>query len=605
MSTTPFAQSLPSPPRTRWAGAKALVFGFFTLFGTLGPGLAQQVIGQHTLDPLTKSEIEIVSLFDGIPQSGFLPITIRMANGYPRDLNLKINFDVESNGSRFNSEHAFVATRLKETREAFLVPVPTCFSSSGFMNHVDFTAHVAIVGLPGITLSQSLNRPDPQWPMIAMSRDLATANIKALESRVETELSLRNSPFALQFTAGKQGLPTDWLGLSGFDALLISFAEWEKTPAASRNAINDWIKLGGELHVHSRRSGITAATLGLTGDPDGSVQFHSWSGKEVDQNRLFSHFRKIANKETNLGKQLQSGYMSGGWPLQQKLGIRSFNAGLVLIVLLAFAILVGPINLFVFAPSGKRHRLFLTTPLISIATSLLIAGLIIAQDRFGGNGARLAIVNLDPAGKNAYTVQEQFSRTGVLLNSRFERPDPIFISHVALPRSQWTRVHDSDNNLIQSLLSTSPPSLRGDWFFSRSEQGHYIKAVIPTRARIERLSQEAPNGAPTLFSNLGFPLEELFYRDEAGNWWQSASVIPTGQPATLQPAADFQTRKGEMAAEASSNLESKLDQLEIPPGHFFGLGQASDWFIPTLSSVRWDADRLFIHGPVETALITP
>ena len=44
-------------------------------------------------------------------------------------------------------------------------------------------------------------------------------------------------------------------------------------------------------------------------------------------------------------------------------------------ILIAFGIIVGPVNLFVIARQGRRHRLFWTTPLISLIASLLLIAL--------------------------------------------------------------------------------------------------------------------------------------------------------------------------------------------------------------------------------------
>ena len=85
-------------------------------------------------------------------------------------------------------------------------------------------------------------------------------------------------------------------------------------------------------------------------------------------------------------------------------------------MLVLFGILVGPVNLFVLAKSGRRHRLFITTPLISLGASLLLILLIIFQDGFGGRGMRRVLMEVRPdAGQNAaFLHQEQIARTGIL-----------------------------------------------------------------------------------------------------------------------------------------------------------------------------------------------
>src|SRR5690606_18267044 len=116
--------------------------------------------------------------------------------------------------------------------------------------------------------------------------------------------------------------------------------------------------------------------------------------------------------------------------------------GLFVVVLIAFGLLVGPVNLFVFAKSGQRHRLFITTPIISLATCALLILLILIQDGTGGRGERIVLMEVRPdADENrAYLHQEQVSRTGVLLGSSFELKESAVISPVPLADSPWTRL---------------------------------------------------------------------------------------------------------------------------------------------------------------------
>ena len=74
----------------------------------------------------------------------------------------------------------------------------------------------------------------------------------------------------------------------------------------------------------------------------------------------------------------------------------SLNAPLLIGFILVFAVLVGPVNLFWLADASRRHRLFWSTPLISVAASLLLVGVIALQDGFGGSGERVMATLLVP-----------------------------------------------------------------------------------------------------------------------------------------------------------------------------------------------------------------
>ena len=77
---------------------------------------------------------------------------------------------------------------------------------------------------------------------------------------------------------------------------------------------------------------------------------------------------------------------------------------LIILILIIFSIIVGPVNLFVFAKSGRRHRLFFTTPLISLIAALLVLTFILFEDGVGGQGRRMLVMDLESAANDALLV---------------------------------------------------------------------------------------------------------------------------------------------------------------------------------------------------------
>ncbi|MCB1087772.1 MAG: hypothetical protein KDM63_12050, partial [Verrucomicrobiae bacterium] len=295
------------------------------------------------------------------------------------------------------------------------------------------------------------------------------------------------------------------------------------------------------------------------------------------------------------------------WPLHQLFGTKSFNPLLVVLLLIAFGVIVGPVNLFVLAKPGRRHRLFITTPIISLVASLLIMLLILFSDGIGGSGRRLVLAELQPGAseKRLYVTQEQISRTGVMIGTAFEMAEPVFLSPVILPPSEWNRMNASKHPIAAYSLTGNV--FRGDWYQSRSEQGHFLQTVQPTRSRVE-LQAASPDGkqAPKLFSSLEFPVDELFYRDELGMVWKSTNTgaIVGGQPIPLAPAdfKDLEKWWREQISPLSDGTRKRASALWKSNGSFFAISHDSHaGFIDTLGSIRWKNDASVIHGPVVTA----
>jgi len=262
-----------------------------------------------------------------------------------------------------------------------------------------------------------------------------------------------------------------------------------------------------------------------------------------------------------------------------------------------FAILVGPVNLFVFAKSGQRHKLFITTPIISLAASLLLIALIIIQDGFGGSGMRRVLMEVRPdAGVNAAFIhQEQFCRTGVLTGSGFTIGTSATFEPVPIASSRWARYTDSPGTKGNFNLQPADGKLSatGDWFQSRSEHGHILSAVISTRGRIERT--ETPG---TYLSTFSFPIDTLYFLDEAGQWHR-ADDIKAGKRFTPAPV-DLTMVLPELNREANafSGRNQKLFQTVISRrGHFAAITTHAPG-VDTHPGIRWKETRTIITGPV-------
>ena len=289
------------------------------------------------------------------------------------------------------------------------------------------------------------------------------------------------------------------------------------------------------------------------------------------------------------------------WELLNSLGERNFASWQVVVFLVVFGILVGPVNLFVLAPAGRRHRLFITTPLLSVGASLLMVGIILTQDGTGGMGARLIAIDLQPEEAAAYVTQEQSSRTGVLLGGGFEVKQPALIEPLALPDTPWVKLK-SNNNSQPAQLSQEGSARGGNYFQSRAEQGQILRAVVSSRARLEMKTGLAADAAPEVISALGFSIDDLFYVNANGGVWRAKGALATGQQVKLTKSD-------------SSTLRSIIeDPIKLSGGHtrsrlmglingtpsrntFFAIAKAAPGFaIDTLPSIRWQQDRVVVFG---------
>ena len=502
------------------------------LLVSLAPLHAQETLFRQVADTKTDTHVEATALFSHPSLGGYHPVRITIVNNQKIPHKVFLDFRDSTNyreGISCSSSFAFTAAPGKTFTTDILVPLSVQNGDHGYQT---FQANLS--GSMGKTQGSANSVFSSAQPSVLLSDDLYSPN----GSSLDTEATSRGSS---GYRGGRNGfsskfdpkrLPDDWRAYSGFDTIMLTEADWADVPPGPRNGIVSWVRLGGQLVVYATGK-PTAASLGLPEDPGfGEVRIES----------IATDLRLDAKETVDLAySKRTAGYRLGSitrdyvslWPLQKAFGEKSFNYILFVLILLAFGILVGPVNLFVFAKSGRRHRLFITTPLISIGTSLILIALIIFEDGFGGNGTRLTLMEVRPDGNQnaAFIQQEQFSRSGVMTSPSFTVETPALIAQTPLASSRWARFTSGYGTGGNYDLQPTSGGLfaNGDWFQSRSEQGQLVTAVLPTRGRIE-----ATNDPATIVSTFDFPIEMILYRDPTGQWHRGEN-IGKGKPAKLTP----------------------------------------------------------------------
>ena len=564
--------------------------------------LALQVSAQETMirevfDPATDTHVEVLALFSKPSPGGYFPVRVKIANNLRGDRTIQLDFDSKATYSdelQTASSFAFTAAAGKTVTRDILVPI--CPPHEGYGSSVNITAKLS--GSLGNGVNSIQSSTDANQPVVLLSEALFTPNASTLDSEIRTKFSGSSRSGSGEFAAkfDPKQVPDDWLAFSGYDSVIMTDTDWSNIPPGGRNAILSWNRLGGQLVIYSSGSS-TAAELGLPAAETsfGTIVIQSIpSSLKLNAPEVVKLVTRSPAKpqQVSLGKDFQH-----AWPLQIHFGAQEFRYALFVIVLIIFGILVGPVNLFVFAKSDQRHKLFITTPLISLAASLVLIALIIVQDGFGGNGMRRVLMEVRPdSGVNAaYLHQEQFCRTGVLTRSNFTITTPCKLQPVAIAASRWARYTDGSGSKGTFNLQPADGKLQasGDWFQSRSEHGHVLSAVVSTRGRIEKT--DTPD---TYLSTFEFPIDTLFYLDEAKQWHR-ADNITAGKRFTLTPvdaSMALPALTTEANAYANRNKQFLLGAMNRP-GHFVAITPHAPG-IDTNPGIHWKETHTVITGPV-------
>ncbi len=359
--------------------------------------------------------------------------------------------------------------------------------------------------------------------------------------------------------------PADWRMYTSQLCLVIPEKEFmTRFDEAHRRAIRQWTLGGGNLWLVGERDRTTVEEQTLGRGRILRVPPIDGLDEKEKTARLESLVKRLAPASVLPTLADESRYA---------LETPSVAIGLILVL---FAALTGPVALFLWAPAGKRHRLFALIPGISAAFSLALLLLILIGDGTGGKGSRAVHILVNPEDHTGLILQRQICQTSVLANTAFSLPDRAILGGEILRFSDrgWT------NLLYSGGAYRHGADCRG-WFSSRSLLKHWLLLPISTRAALH-LVETAPDGAPVFQSAFSSTLEDVTYAD-GKNLWRIGRLSPGGK-AKAEPCPP--------------------SGLGVPPpiGHFQATLLASEGDEPgpiaTLPSIRWENTEVTVSGPV-------
>jgi hypothetical protein len=519
-------------------------------------------------------EMRVTNFYESIPPAGFLPLRVEVKNGSSAPHTWQL--DTVQTKYGLGSMRGIFSLKVEAGSERtfdLLVPLmPESNTSSRYSNLSIVASGYAVVN--GTSSEHSSGGGKPPTPFLGMGKVLAVKNWGPLRDLLDKKgsLSLDGTPLNTDL------LPADWRGLAGFGIIVFTSEEWRKIPVAQRTALQDWVAQGGRLVLSVPETPAPADLPAAASSGFGRVE-HWPAGDD-----LLEHLSTaLATLQTPASEEALQKY-TRDWPMAREVGRPEPPRAFIVIFVVLFAAIIGPVNFLVFAPAGNRHRLFWTTPLISLIASLLMGIFIVSSEGFGGSGQRFQVLlNLPEFHKNVVW-QEQVSRTGVLSSSAFVPSEPV----VALPVT--LRNNSDSTGPMQGMgktYSLDGETWSGDWFRSRSTQAQLFTAVAPTRARLEVTN--GPDGNPVAVSSFEQELDDLWYFDETGNPWHAGKVHP-GEKCSMKAAekSDFTKWWNTALEPAGTVTKARATAFHLGDlrGKFFA-STAHPELVSSLSSIRW------------------
>ena len=539
--------------------------------------------------------IRVMSCFQYPPPAGCAPVRIVIRNGDRTAHQWNIRFDSRENmwmDERGCSSEVSVEVKAGEEKTVDAV-VPLL---SPFNSYVEPGLRIGCRGPAATDGEHTWQSPGgtADAAFFAMSQSLATMAWGTMDTEWTASRSGSSTP-----SYGRSGVPgtpfdpamapSDFLGWTGCSVVMLGPSDWTTMTSPARQALCDWVAAGGHLLLCSldgtMPAGPKTGVVGL-----GRISRVSASRVADFVTKAIAEIRDIPD---GLRKNLSDSYHRGFWSMANLVPAIVISSGLIVLFVIGFAVLVGPVNFIVLARKRRHMHLFWTTPAISLLAGLLLFAMIALQDGFGGKGHRFTLAYLDPDAHKAVVLQEQVSRTGVLLSSSFPRTQDAFITDVAMESSDAQRSRRMD---------VASDTLSGDWFASRSVRGQHIRASIPTRARIEI----APGTPPVVVSAIPTTLKTIYYRDVGQRIWK-ATGVHTGTRVAMTPELDASAAGnwwlGRLRLAGGATRKDLIDvNSALPPDSFIAEADGpTEHVIPTLKAIDWEQDAMLYFGPVVTS----
>lgn len=567
---------------------------------------------QANTNPDSGLSIQVQPWLSSKPPVGYIPVTVKVDNGSGGAGSWTLT------GSNLFFRGGISMTNLKlEVRSGASASIPFLapggFASetrSGSYESTSFQINGTGIRYPNAGSLQSCSVQSALEKSYVALGNKSEKMFPWLNTRIDTAVG-RSSAGIAGSKVEVRDTPVDWLGLSGLSGYWMSESEWRALTLPQKSAVQDWVALGGNVVIGaadgSSAGDVLKQTLPGLNPTGGTVSLGLGNITAVEpkdrltEGELQSKFLITQNRHTTA--HLLEAFADSQWKARDLVPAPAGVSAVMFAFIVMFAILIGPVNLFVFAGPTRRHRLFWTTPLISLAGSAVLLVTMLFSDGTGGKGVRLTVGIMVPELDRIVVKQEQLSRTGVLLGSSFPIAEPSLMNQLRLKSSGFSFASGEKNSLLMEDNGTRS----GAWFQSRSMQAQALQTVRATRGEI-RFRTEGE--ARSVVSSFDMPIRRLWLVDEEGKTWSAEGLNPgerkkltASEAAFLVPSSKFWT-EGALPKLAGPLLKDALETVgKAKNGIAFAeveTGSAGKLAIATLNSIAWQQDMAMLVGPYVT-----
>lgn len=231
------------------------------------------------------------------------------------------------------------------------------------------------------------------------------------------------------------------------------------------------------------------------------------------------------------------------------------------VLLLVFAIAIGPVNFYFVHKRRRPVLLLLTIPAISVATTLLLLAYGVLYQGLDVKTASVTTAVLDQRAHRV-TLLERRSMFAGWAPAAGLRPGAGAVVHHS------TEGETPDRSSRFEVVESGGLLLRGRFLPTRRRVTHAISSDRVERAHLD---VEFDGDQARVANNLGVGIGALVVCDTQGRWYTSPAPLSAGAQATLR-VADAESAQGLIQDIDSAGLPvsaALAESVQLPPGCYF------------------------------------
>lgn len=325
----------------------------------------------------------------------------------------------------------------------------------------------------------------------------------------------------------------NWLGYTAYDVVLLTEQEAKSLPEDVQTGLQRYVETGGILQIVGSANekdlvrAIPAGMLAASTKQQNGIVYLGFG--EIRLQQLLPDYERMFALWSEAPKRVSFPEESVRYYTESQTPIRGLS-----VLMIAFAIGIGPLNIWLLSRKGKKMWLWWNVPLISFLTCLTVFSYSILAEGIRGDGKTTVLTLLDENIHRATTIgyASFYSPISTADGLHFSYDTDVFLleeeeDHI-YRRGGWGGRRSGRATRVDW---TKDQHLTSGWILPRAPADFALRKNETRRERM--VFRKGEDGTITAVNGLGVDVEQLKYMDFDGQYYVGKDIA-AGQEARLE-----------------------------------------------------------------------